>query len=97
MPEQLGEGADADRRSMLSNAGIAAVKSLVQRSPIHWLVLCGGLLIAGAHVPAKRGVSRERPPTIARKRGCSSSSTPRTGIVGVVMTRRFEKNEGPLA
>ena len=47
MPEQLGEGADADRRSMLSNAGIAAVKSLVQRSPIHWLVLCGGLLIAG--------------------------------------------------
>jgi len=47
MPEQLGEHADAGRRSMLSNAGVAAVKSLVQRSPIHWLVLCGGLLIAG--------------------------------------------------
>jgi diguanylate cyclase (GGDEF)-like protein len=48
MPEQLGKGiGDDGRRSMLSNAGIAAIRSLVQRSPIHWLVLCGGLLIAG--------------------------------------------------
>ncbi|MBN9007789.1 MAG: EAL domain-containing protein [Rhizobiales bacterium] len=32
---------------MLSNAVLAAIRPLIQRSPIHWLVLCGGLLIAG--------------------------------------------------
>ncbi|MGN6115317.1 MAG: bifunctional diguanylate cyclase/phosphodiesterase [Nitrobacter sp.] len=48
MPEQPGKRTDEDgRRSTLSRAGIAAIKSLVQRSPVHWLVLCGGLLIAG--------------------------------------------------
>ena len=32
---------------MFTNALFAAAGSLIQRSPLHWLVLCGGLLIAG--------------------------------------------------
>ncbi|MBS0532232.1 MAG: EAL domain-containing protein [Proteobacteria bacterium] len=45
---------------MLWTAGIAAVKSLVQRSPIHWLVLCGGLLITGIAVGTTITVSNFR-------------------------------------
>jgi diguanylate cyclase (GGDEF)-like protein/PAS domain S-box-containing protein len=31
---------------MLSNAVLAAIRPLIPHSPLHWLVLCGGLLIA---------------------------------------------------
>ncbi len=67
MPEQPGEDRfDASRRrSMLSNAGIAAVRSLMQRSPIHWLVLCGGLLVAGIAVGTAITVSNFRERAIA--------------------------------
>jgi diguanylate cyclase (GGDEF)-like protein/PAS domain S-box-containing protein len=47
MPEQPGDhSSDARRRrSTLSDAASAAAISLVRRSPIHWLILCGSLLI----------------------------------------------------
>ena len=46
MPEQHEKGADdSPRSSILSDAFLVAVKSLIQRSPLHWLVMCGGLLI----------------------------------------------------
>ncbi|MGX9443273.1 bifunctional diguanylate cyclase/phosphodiesterase [Nitrobacteraceae bacterium UC4446_H13] len=48
MPEQHEKRTDDIRlRSTFSNVLVTAVTSLIQRSPLHWLVLCGGLLIAG--------------------------------------------------
>ncbi len=43
-----GRSAGADRGHMaLDDIGLTNVKSLVRRNPVHWLIVCGVLLIAG--------------------------------------------------
>lgn len=62
MLEQFGNrnSSTRRRRSALIEVAFAAITALVRRSPIHWLVLCGGLLIVGIAVGTVLAVANFR-------------------------------------
>lgn len=92
MLEQFGNRSFNVRRlrSALSEAAIAATTSLVRRSPLHWLVVCGGLLIVGIALSTALTVAN------FRKRALDNSRHQLENTV-LLLARHFDQQFEELA